>query len=508
MSTWINTKAAATRSTLLAGVAGALVLGGATLSAAPVLAEPVRVDAANTVADFADVVEAVSPAVVSVRVEGRERGPQRSGRRGGNALPPGLESLPEDHPFRRFFDRRGNGQQFGQRNRRNNERRNRRNGPIGQGSGFFVSGDGYIVTNNHVVAGGEKFTIVMNDGKEIDAKLIGTDRRTDLAVLKVEGEDYKYVDFGVGKARVGQWVVAVGNPFGLGGTVTAGIVSAAGRDIGAGPYDDFLQIDAAVNRGNSGGPAFNLEGEVIGVNTAIYSPSGGSVGIAFAISAKTSKKVVAALIADGEVTRGWLGVAIEPVTQDIAEAVGIEEAAGAIVSQPQDGSPAAKAGLRPGDVIVAVDDVDVRSPKDLARIIASYAPEAKVDLTLFRGGDETEVEVTLGKLPSAQRRADATPDDEPQSSDVRPTSFDEFGLELADSDDGVVVAEVAEGGVAESKRLAAGDIVVAVNSREVSKVREVGAAVAEAMEDDRKAVLFQVRSGERSRFVALPVSDG
>ena len=499
VSNWTKSKVALRRGAILAGVSGALVLGGATLPATTVFADAVRVDAANTVADFADVVEAVSPAVVSVRVEGRGSAAERNARRG---MPPGFENLPPDHPFRRFFDRRGNGQQFGQRRDRRQQRRNR---PVGQGSGFFVSGDGYIVTNNHVVSGGKTFTVVTNEGREIDAKLIGTDPRTDLAVLKVEGADYKYVDFGLGKARVGQWVVAVGNPFGLGGTVTAGIVSAAGRDIGAGPYDDFLQIDAAVNRGNSGGPAFNLSGEVIGVNTAIFSPSGGNVGIAFAISAKTAKKVVTALIEDGEVTRGWLGVSIEPVTEDIAEAVGIEEAAGAIVSQPQADSPAAKAGLKPGDVIVAVDDVTVENPKDLARIIASYAPDAEVDLTLYRGGSEQNVAVTLGKLPKAQRQAAATPAPETDG-DVKPTSFDEFGLELADSDDGVVVAEVEEGGVADEKRLSPGDVILAVNSREVSKVREVGAAVAEAMEDDRKAVLFQVRSGNRSRFVALPVT--
>ena len=505
MSKWIETKTAFTRGAVLAGITGALVLGGATVPATSLYAEAVRVDAANTVADFADVVEAVSPAVVSVKVEGQQRAPRRMGRRGNT--PPGLEGLPEDHPFRKFFERRGGGQQFGQRRDRREQRR-RRNGPIGQGSGFFVSGDGYIVTNNHVVAGGKTFTVVTNEGKEIDAKLIGTDPRTDLAVLKVEGKDYKYVDFGVDKARVGQWVVAVGNPFGLGGTVTAGIVSAAGRDIGAGPYDDFLQIDAAVNRGNSGGPAFNLSGEVIGVNTAIFSPSGGNVGIAFAISAKTAKKVVSALIKDGEVTRGWLGVSIEPVTKDIAEAVGIEEASGAIVSAPQEGSPAAKAGLRPGDVIVAVDEVDVSSPKDLARIIASYAPDAVVDLAVVRAGEEESVKVTLGKLPAAKRQAALdTPEDE-ETSGVKPTSFDEFGLELADSEEGVVVSEVAEGGVAEEKRLAPGDIVLAVNSREVTKVREVGKAVAEAMEDDRKAILFQVKSGERSRFVALPVNAG
>ena len=487
-----------------AALSGAVVAGGFVAPAGDARAKAIELQAANTVADFSAVVEAVSPAVVSVRVEGRE--PPRNARRGGQgrgAMPPGMENLPEDHPFRRFFDRRGE-RQFGRRDRRRDRRSQRRRG-MGQGSGFFVSADGYVVTNNHVVRGGKTFTVVMNDSTELDAKLVGTDARTDLAVLKVDApdRDFTFAQFDEGLAKVGQWVVAVGNPFGLGGTVTAGIVSASGRDIGAGPYDDFLQIDAAVNRGNSGGPAFNLSGEVIGVNTAIFSPSGGNVGIAFAISAKTSSKVVQELIENGTVTRGWLGVSIEPVTPDIAEAVGIEEATGAIVSAPQDGSPAAAAGLKPGDVILSVDETDVASPKELARIIASYAPETKVALTVVRDGEEEEVTVTLGKLPEPQRRAEAPAVEQPD--DVKPTTFEDLGLGLTDSDDGVVIAEIEPGSAADEKRLNTGDVVVSVNGRSTKEVREVGAAIAEAMEDDRKAVLFQVRSGERSRFVALPV---
>lgn len=491
------------RGAAVAALAGATFSGAVALPAGPALAKAVEIQSANTVADFSAVVEAVSPAVVSVRVEGRERPANaRTGRRG--AMPPGMENLPENHPFRRFFDRRG-GQQFGRPNQRRRDRRSQRRRMSGQGSGFFVSSDGYVVTNNHVVRGGKKYTVVMNDGTELDAKLVGTDARTDLAVLKVDADrDFTYAEFDDGLAKVGQWVVAVGNPFGLGGTVTAGIVSAAGRDIGAGPYDDFLQIDAAVNRGNSGGPAFNLEGKVVGVNTAIFSPSGGNVGIAFAISAKTSSQVVEELIENGTVTRGWLGVSIEPVTDDIAEAVGLDEATGAIVSAPQDGSPAQAAGLQPGDVILSVDDTDVDSPKELARIIASYAPETEVQLAIVRDGEEEEIAVTLGKLPEQQRRAAVTPD--VPEDEVKPTTFEDFGMGLADSDNGVVIAEIEPGSTAEEKRLNEGDVVVSVNGRATKEVREVGAALAEAMEDDRKAVLFQVRSGERSRFVALPVS--
>ncbi len=224
---------------------------------------------------------------------------------------------------------------------------------ISQGSGFFISDDGYLVTNHHVIENGTEFTVIDRDGKEYDAKLIGADKRTDLALLKVESDEtFTYVDFAKEAPQVGEWTVAIGNPFGLGGSVTAGIVSARGRDIGAGPYDDFIQIDAPVNRGNSGGPAFNMHGEVIGVNAAIFSPSGGNVGIAFAIPASTAQDVIMELKDDGTVVRGWLGVQIQNVTDDIAESLGLEEARGAIVAEAQENSPAQKAGLRSGDTIL------------------------------------------------------------------------------------------------------------------------------------------------------------
>ncbi len=266
------------------------------------------------------------------------------------------------------------------------ERRERGPRPVSQGSGFFISEDGYLVTNNHVVEGGSEFTVVMDDGAELDAKLIGTDPRTDLAVLKVDdSRKFTYVDFADDtKVRVGDWVVAVGNPFGLGGTVTAGIVSARGRDIGAGPYDDFIQIDAAVNRGNSGGPAFNLNGEVVGINTAIFSPSGGSVGIAFAIPSSTAKQVVGDLMKDGSVQRGFLGVQIQPVNADIAELLGLTGTKGALVSQAEAGSPANKAGIIAGDVITAVDGKEVASPKELSRLIGGMEPGKPVDITVWR----------------------------------------------------------------------------------------------------------------------------
>ncbi|MBA3446746.1 MAG: trypsin-like peptidase domain-containing protein, partial [Pseudaminobacter sp.] len=345
-------------------VAGAVGFGAMTSGTLPVFAEAVRIEAPQA-PGFADVVEKVSPAVVSVQVKAKVA----SASEGPGELfqgPDGFEDLPDDHPMKRFFRQfRGDGDN--DRGRRFDRRGgNERNAPrpVSQGSGFFISEDGYLVTNNHVVEGGASFVVVTDDGTEHDAKLIGADPRTDLAVLKVENGSNKftYVDFADdSKVRVGDWVVAVGNPFGLGGTVTAGIVSARGRDIGAGPYDDFLQIDAAVNRGNSGGPDFNLNGEVVGINTAIFSPSGGNVGIAFAIPASTARQVVQDLMKDGSVERGWLGVQIQVVNQDIADSLGLKDAKGALVSDPQADSPALKAGLKAGDVITTFNGKPVLS---------------------------------------------------------------------------------------------------------------------------------------------------
>ena len=321
-------------------IAGAIGFGAVTSGTGPVLADAVRVTAPQALG-FADVVEKVSPAVISVRVKAKI---EPASDTGGSMQMPGFDDLPDDHPMKRFFKEfRGFGDQ-GQDRRARHNRRDSGPRPVAQGSGFFISEDGYLVTNNHVVNDGSEFTVVMDDGRELDAKLVGTDPRTDLAVLKVDADStskFTYVDFADdSKVRVGDWVVAVGNPFGLGGTVTAGIVSARGRDIGAGPYDDFLQIDAAVNRGNSGGPAFNLNGEVVGINTAIFSPSGGNVGIAFAIPASTAKEIVQDLIKDGSVQRGWLGVEIQPVTPEVADSLGIKKDTGVLVSE--------RAGRQPG----------------------------------------------------------------------------------------------------------------------------------------------------------------
>src|SRR2546423_3027476 len=272
---------------------------------------------------------------------------------------------------------------------------------MAQGSGFFISPDGYAVTNNHVVERGKSIEIQTDDGKTYSAKVVGTDPKTDLALLKVDGRnDFPYVKLADKAPRIGDWVLAVGNPFGLGGTVTAGIVSARGRDIGSGPYDDFIQIDAPVNKGNSGGPTFDIDGAVIGVNTAIFSPSGGSVGIAFAIPAETVKAVVAQLKDKGSVARGWIGVQIQPVTSDIADSLGLKAASGALVAEPQADGPALKAGIQAGDVITAVNGAALKDARDLARTIGSMAPGASVKLTVLQKGQEKIITLTLGDLPN------------------------------------------------------------------------------------------------------------
>ncbi|MGF7007396.1 Do family serine endopeptidase [Aminobacter sp. BE322] len=496
---------AAAASVALAGAVGLGAVAGGTV---PVFAQAVRVESAQA-PGFADVVDQVSPAVVSVQVKAKVN-PVAD--RGGSPFfdQRDFENLPEDHPLKRFFRQFG---EEGDNNRgpqfnRPNRGRDARPRPVAQGSGFFISADGYVVTNNHVVEGGSAYTIVSDDGKEYDAKLIGTDPRTDLAVLKVDADTkFTYVGFADdSKVRVGDWVVAVGNPFGLGGTVTAGIVSARGRDIGAGPYDDFIQIDAAVNRGNSGGPAFNLNGEVVGINTAIFSPSGGNVGIAFAIPASTAKQVVQDLMKNGSVQRGWLGVEIQPVTKDIAESLGLTSEKGAIVASAQDDGPAKKAGIAAGDIITAVDGKEVASPKELSRLVAGIAPGKSVDVTVWRDGKAQSFKVGLGEIPGAEKRAAA---DEP--ADARePSSLADLGLTVTRSEDGkgLVVTDVDPSSDAADRGIQAGDVITTVNSVEVNAPGDVTKVLDQAEKAGRKAVLFQISRDNSNRFVALPVNQG
>ena len=455
---------------------------------------PIAVNPNMAPMSFADVVEKVSPAVVSVQTRVARGERQMSGMD---------DQMPEE--FRRFFRRFG--EEFG---RGDEAPRPRQRGPrfsYGQGSGFIVSADGYVVTNNHVIDEGDQVEVTLQDGREYDAEVVGKDPRTDLAVLKIEGEDLPFVEFAGAEARVGDWVVAVGNPFGLGGTVTAGIISARGRDIGSGPYDDYIQIDAPINRGNSGGPAFNLEGQVIGVNTAIFSPSGGNVGIGFAIPAGAATRIVDELRNNGEITRGWIGVSIQSVSDDIAESLGLDEAYGALVNEPQQGSPAADVGIESGDVIVSVDGEQVEDARALSRLIGSLKPDTTVQLGILRDGEEMELALTLGELPAERQMASVQPDAAPE---VQESVVDALGLELTPAsevegsgEDGLVITDVSPDSNAAEKGIEPGDVVLEVGGTQVASVADVNAAIETARTNARSAVLMRVRSGENTRFVAV-----
>lgn len=449
---------------------------------------------------FADIVEKVKPAVISVRVK-MDGGSQTTGRGGPDMenVPPGLQEF-----FRRF------GMPDGQNGPGMMPRGGPRHNTItGQGSGFFISGDGYAVTNNHVVDKADSVQVTTDDGKVHNAKVIGNDPRTDLALIKVEGGNFPYVKLSDKSPRIGDWVIAVGNPFGLGGTVTAGIVSARGRDIGASAYDDFIQIDAPVNKGNSGGPTFDTEGNVIGVNTAIFSPSGGSVGIAFAIPASTVKTVMAQLKDHGSVTRGWIGVQIQPVTQDIADSLGLKSTEGALVAEPQANSPAAKAGIESGDVITAVNGEAVKDARDLAKKIGALAPKASVKLSVMHKGAEKTVNLTLGELPNAKEARANTGESDSG------TELGKLGLTLAPAarvagagGEGVVVTGVDGSGLAAERGFATGDVILEVAGKSVSSPGDVRKVIASARDDGKRTVLMRVKKGDTTRFVALPVGRG
>jgi serine protease Do len=381
----------------------------------------------------------------------------------------------------------------------------------GLGSGFFISADGYAVTNNHVVDHATSVKVTTDDGTTYTARVIGTDPKTDLALIKVDGKNnFTYVNFENQAPRVGDWVVAVGNPYGLGGTVTAGIVSANGRDIGSGPYDNYIQIDAPINKGNSGGPAFDTQGNVIGVNTAIYSPSGGSVGIGFDIPAQTVKLVVAQLKDKGSVTRGWLGVQIQPVTKDMADSLGMKTAQGAMVDEPQADSPAAKAGIVAGDVITAVNGAPIKDARELARDIATLPPGSSTKLDILRNGDTKTVTVALGTLPN-QRQASADRDNSGPASGVP-----HLGLTLAPANSvagaggtGVVVTGVDPNGPAAERGFQSGDVILNVGGKSVASVGDVRQALSQAKTDQKHDVLMRVKSADAStRFVAVPIDNG
>jgi len=452
-------------------------------------------------AGFADLVEKVKPAVISVRVKVKA----------GSEMMSFDDDMPfqKDSPMGRFFRRFGM-PNFGMPNDEGtpeNQPSPRGQFVTGQGSGFFVTADGYAVTNNHVVDKAKTVEVTTDDGKTYDAKVIGTDARTDLALIKVDGRtDFPFVKLADTTPRIGDWVIAVGNPFGLGGTVTAGIVSARGRDIGSGPYDDYVQIDAPVNKGNSGGPTFDMEGNVIGVNTAIFSPSGGSVGIAFDIPAETVKTVVAQLKDKGMVSRGWIGVQIQSVTSDMVEGLGLKGTEGALVAEAQADSPAAKVGIVSGDVITAVNGHEVKDAHDLAKQIGSMTPGATVKLVVWRKGEEKSVSLTLGEIPKSKEARAANPESESTGADLP-----KLGMTIAPAgevagsgSEGVVVTDVDPDGVASEHGLKSGDVVLEVGGAKVATAADVRKAIGEAQKNGKHAVLMRVKSDDTTKFVAIP----
>jgi serine protease Do len=490
------------RVTLLASVAA---LGAAVLLAGPGGYAPSNLTAsarateaaAQHPASFADVVAKVKPAVISVRVKvDAMANTGMTEQNGEEEMNPSNPSSPMFKFFRHFGEEMPG-------------MRHRPEMVSGEGSGFFITADGYAVTNYHVVDHAKSVQVTTDDGGSYAAKVIGTDEKTDLALIKVDGKgDFPFVKFAEHAPRVGDWVVAVGNPFGLGGTVTAGIVSARGRDIGAGPYDDYVQIDAPINKGNSGGPAFDVDGNVIGVNTSIFSPSGGSVGIGFDIPAETAKLVVAQLKDNGHVTRGWLGVQIQPVTAGIADSLGLKKAEGAMVDEPQKGSPAAEAGIQSGDIIRAINGTKVKDARELARTVGMLAPKTEVKLDIIRQGQEKTLTVTLGEVPK-DRQAKAEMEPAAPASDVP-----HLGLSLAPASDvagagdtGVVVMSVEPEGPAAEQGFQRGHVILDVGGKPVTNVGDVRNALKEAKTNGKHTVLMRVRMGDATRFVAVPLGN-
>jgi serine protease Do len=505
---------AARRLTLLgsaAVVGAALVVGGPLAvnhTITPALAA-MPSQTQNGPTGFADLVTKVKPAVISVRVkmdQSADAGPQAQNQGQGDdeqGMPEQFRNTPFERFFRQFGDNGPGNGMMGQRNGMP-----RHQVITGVGSGFFISADGYAVTNNHVVDHAKSVEIKTDDGKTFTAKVVGTDPKTDLALIKVDGKsDFTFVNFEDQQARIGDWVVAVGNPYGLGGTVTAGIVSASGRDIGSGPYDDYLQIDAPINKGNSGGPTFDMNGNVIGVNTAIYSPSGGSVGIGFDIPSQTAKLVIAQLKDKGAVTRGYIGVQVQPVTQEIADSLGLKAASGALVAEPQSDGPAAKAGIEAGDVITAVNGTVVKDSRDLARQISTMAPGATAKLDVLHKGEQKSVSVTLQTMPN-QRQASAEDNDGGSSAAGSP----HLGMSVAPASavagaggKGVVITGIDPEGPAAERGLQSGDVILDVAGKSVGSAGDLRKALSDAKSQGKHDVLMRVKSADNMHFVAMPI---
>ena len=453
---------------------------------------------------FADIVDRVAPAVVNIsttKAIARGEMPEFP-------FPEPPPGSPFEDFFREFFDRD-----------RPPDQMPRRQSSLG--SGFVVDAEGYVVTNNHVIAEADEIQVVFSDERTFEAELVGRDSKTDLALLKIKGDDgpFPAVTFADSDTvRVGDWVIAIGNPFGLGSTVTAGIISARSRDIRAGPYDDFLQVDAPINRGNSGGPSFNRDGEVIGINTAIFSPSGGNVGIGFAIPSNLALPVIQSLKEDGRVKRGWLGVRIQTVTDEIAESLGLEETEGALVASVTPDGPAEAAKIEPGDVILEFDKKKIDRMRGLPRIVAETPIGKEVEVAIWRRGEERSVQVTLGELPEEDELAALTEEgaDTPSSAEITSLGVTVASIseelrtryELGPNVNGVVVVDVLAGSPAGAESLRPGDVIVEVGQEEVNSPPEVQAKVNQAQQDNKKSVLLLIDRQGDLRFVALRFPEG
>ncbi|MEX2451374.1 MAG: DegQ family serine endoprotease [Rhodospirillales bacterium] len=472
------------------------------VKAAPVLT-PAATLAPNT---FSVIAEKVSPAVVNIQVE------QSAVAEGENI--PGteqnpFEGLPENSPFRDFFEKfLGENAPLQQMPQPGTPRPEQK--MMAMGSGFIIDADGHVVTNDHVAGKADKITVTLNDGSKYDATLVGRDSKTDLALLKIKaGKPLPFVAWGDSKkAKVGDWIVAVGNPFGLGGSVTTGIVSARGRDINAGPFDDFLQIDAPINRGNSGGPTFNLQGQVIGVNTAIYSPNGGSVGIGFAVPSSLAQPVIAQLKEKGSVERGWLGVQIQQMTPEIAESLGLEKEHGALVSKVEPNSPAAKAGLKQGDVVVSVDDETVEKMRELPKIVAGKRSGEKTSLGIWRNGERKTLGVVVGDMPGEEKVAAKSLPKDPKENTLGMTLAAltpqlRAQYRIPDDIEGVLVLNIkADSPVAETG-LVPGDVIRRVGKDSVTAPTDVKHGIEAARDQKRKAVLILVNRRGNELFFAM-----
>jgi serine protease Do len=486
------------RMTRIAAVAAGIVIGGMAAF------QPIQAAYAQGPVSVADLAEGLADAVVNIStaqtVQGRRSVP--------------MPQVPEGSPFQEFFE-----EFFNRQNRDDDQPRRVQS----LGSGFVIDGEaGIIITNNHVIEGADEITANFNDGTKLKATLLGTDEKTDLAVLQVEPTTpLKAVSFGDSDAiRVGDWVMAIGNPFGLGGTVTVGIVSARNRDINSGPYDNFIQTDASINRGNSGGPLFDMEGNVIGINTAIISPSGGSIGIGFAIPANTAMNVIDQLRKFGETRRGWLGVRIQEVTDEIADSLAMDKAMGALVAGVTDDGPAAKAKIEPGDVIIKFDGKDVDTMRELPRMVAETEIGKEVEVTVLRKGEEVAISVILEQLVETEvTEASATEEEEPAERPVEKSEV--LGMSLAVLDDalrkqfsidedvsGVVVTEVKPGTSAEEKRVMAGDVIKEVAQETVETPEDVMAEIDKLKKDNRRSALLLLANPTGDvRFVPVRIED-